>query len=66
MCVGPASPGSGLKECHDLGMHPHLLSASFHVRFVSPSFLVANGVVAAGQITRLYNSGVERLKNEED
>ena len=38
-------------------MHTHLLSASFHVRSVSPSFLVANGAVAAGQITRLYNSG---------
>ena len=44
----------------------HLLFASFHVRFVSPSFLVANGAVATGQITRLYNSGLERLKNEED
>ena len=47
-------------------MHTHLLSASFHVRSVSPSFLVANGAVVAGQITRLYNSGLERLKNEED
>ena len=47
-------------------MHTHLLSASFHVRFVSPSFLVANAAIVAGQITRLYNSGLERLKNEED
>ena len=27
---------------------------------------MANAAVAAGQITRLYNSGLERLKNEED
>ena len=27
---------------------------------------MANAVVAAGQITRLYNSGLEQLKNEED
>ena len=47
-------------------MHTHLLSAAFHVHFVSPYFLVANAVGAARQITRLYNSGVERLKNEED
>ena len=47
-------------------MHTHLLSASFHVRSVSPSFLVANGAVAVGQITRLYNSRLEQLKNEED
>ena len=47
-------------------MHPHLLSASFHVRFVSPYFLVANATSAVVQITQLYNSGVERLKNEED
>ena len=65
-CVGPAIPGSGPKECDDCGMHTHLLSASFHVRSISPSFLVANAAVAAGQITRLYNSGLEQLKNEED
>ena len=47
-------------------MHTHLLSASFHVHFVSLYFLVANAAVAVGQITRLYNSGLERLKNEED
>ena len=27
---------------------------------------MANAAGAAGQITQLYNSGVERLKNEED
>ena len=27
---------------------------------------MANAAGAAGQITRLYNSGVERLKNEKD
>ena len=47
-------------------MHTHLLSALFHVHFVSPFFLVANAAVATGQITGLYNSGLERLKNEED
>ena len=44
----------------------HLLSAVFQVTSISPYFLVANAVGAAIQITRLYNSGVERLKNEED
>ena len=47
-------------------MHTHLLSAVFQVTSVSPYSLVANATGAAGQITRLYNSGVERLKNEED
>ena len=47
-------------------MHTHLLSASFHVHSISPSFFVANVAVAARQITRLYNSGLERLKNKED
>ena len=47
-------------------MHTNLLSAAFHVHSVSPYFLVANAAGAAVQITRLYNSGVERLKNEED
>ena len=47
-------------------MHTHLLFASFQVISVSPCFLVANVAGAAVQITRLYNSGVERLKNEED
>ena len=47
-------------------MHTHLLFATFHVHFVSPYFLVANAAGAAGQMTWLYNSGVERLKNEED
>ena len=47
-------------------MHTYLLSAAFHVHFVSPYFLVANAMGTAGQITRLYNSRVERLKNEED
>ena len=64
--VGPASPGSGPKECDESCMHTHLLSAAFQVTFVSPYFLVANAVGAAVQITRLYNSGVERLKNKED
>ena len=43
-----------------------LLSTVFHVHSLSPYFLVANAVGVAGQITRLYNLGVERLKNEED
>ena len=47
-------------------MHTHLLSAVFHVHFVSPYFLMANATGAAIQITQLYNSGVERLKNEEN
>ena len=47
-------------------MHTHLLFATFQVTSVSPYFLVANATGAAIQITRLYNSGVERLKNEED
>ena len=47
-------------------MHTHLLFAAFHVHSVSPYFLVANAAGATGQITRLYNSGVERLKNKED
>ena len=47
-------------------MHTHLLSAAFHVQSVSLYFLVANAVGATVQITRLYNLGVERLKNEED
>ena len=47
-------------------MHTHLLFATFQVHSVSPYFLVANAAGAAVQITRLYNSGVERLKNEED
>ena len=47
-------------------MHTHLLSAAFHVHSLSPYFLVANAAGAVGQITRLYNSGLERLKNEED
>ena len=66
MCIGPASPGPGLKECDESGMHTHLLSAAFHVHSLSPYILVANAAGAAVQITRLYNSGVERLKNEED
>ena len=65
-CVGPASPGSRLKECNESGMHTHLLSAAFQVHSVSPYFLVANAVGVAVQITRLYNLRVERLKNEED
>ena len=64
--VGLASPGFGPKECDKLGMHTHLLSAAFHVNFVSPYFLVGNAASGAVQITRLHNSGVERLKNEED
>ena len=47
-------------------MHTHLLSAALHVHSISPYFLVANAVGAVVQVTRLYNSGVERLKNEED
>ena len=47
-------------------MHTHLLFAVFQGTFVSPYFLVANAAVAAGQITWLYNSELERLKNEED
>ena len=47
-------------------MHTHLLSVAFHVHSLSPNFFVADAAGAAGQITRLYNSGVERLKNEED
>ena len=47
-------------------MHTHLLPATFQVIFVSPCFLVANAVGATVQITRLYNSRVERLKNKED
>ena len=47
-------------------MHTHLLFAAFHVHSLSPYFLVANAAGAAEQITRLYNSRVERLKNEED
>ena len=47
-------------------MHTHLLSAAFHVHSLSPYFLVANAAGAARQITQLYNSGVEKLKNEED
>ena len=46
-------------------MHMHLLSAVFWVTFVSPCFFVDNVVGAAVQITRLYNSGMEWLKNEE-
>ena len=53
--VGPASPGSGAKECDELGMHTHLLSAAFQVTSVSPYFLVGNAVGVALQITRLYN-----------
>ena len=64
--VGPASPGSGPKECDKSGMHTHLLSVAFQVTSVSPYFLVANAVGIAVQITRLYNLGVEQLKNEED
>ena len=66
MCVGPVSPGSRPKECDESSMHAHLLSVAFHVHSVSPYFLVPNVVGAAVQITRLYNSGVEQLKNEED
>ena len=66
MCVGPASPRFGPKECDESGMHTHLLFAAFQVTFVSPYFLVANVTGAAVQITQLYNSGVERLKNKED
>ena len=66
MCVGPASPGFGPKECDESDMHTHLLSTTFQVTFVAPYFLVGNVVVAAVQITWLYNSGVERLKNKED
>ena len=47
-------------------MHTHLLSATFHVHSLPPYFLVANAAGAAGQITRQYNSEVERLNNEED
>ena len=66
MCVGPASPRSRPKECDESGMHTHLLFATFQVNFVSPYFLVAHAAGATIEITRLYNSGVERLKNEED
>ena len=47
-------------------MHTHLLFAAFHVHSILPYFLVANAAGVAVQITPLYNSGVERLKNEED
>ena len=66
MCVGPASPGYRLKECGESGMHTHLLSAAFQLTSVSPYFFGGNVAGATVQITRLYNSGVERLKNEED
>ena len=66
MCVGPTSPGFGPKECDESSMHTHLLSAIFQVTFVSPYFLVGNGVGVVVQITWLYNLGVQRLKNEED
>ena len=66
MCVGPASPIFGPKECDEPGMYTHLLSAAFQVTFVSPYFLVANATGATVQITRLCNLGVEQLKNEED
>ena len=66
MHVGPASPGSGPKECDELGMHTHFFFAVFHVFFVSPYFLMGKAVGAALQITRPYNLGVERLKSKED
>ena len=47
-------------------MHTHLLFAAFQVTSISPYFLVANAADVVVQITRLYNSGVERLKYEED
>ena len=47
-------------------MHTHLLSAAFQVHSISPYFLMANAVGVVVQIIRLYNSGVEGLKNEED
>ena len=65
-CVEPASPRFGLKECGESSMHTHLLSARFQVSSLSPCSFVGNAAGAAIQITRLYNSGVERLKNEED
>ena len=66
MRIGPASPGSGPKECDESSIHTHLLFAVFQVTFVSPYFLVGNAAGATIQIIWLYNSGVERLKNEED
>ena len=66
MHIGPASPIFGPKECNELGMHTHLLFAAFQVTSLSAFSFVGNAVGATVQITRLYNSGVERLKNEED
>ena len=64
--VGPTSPRFGPKECDESGMHTHLLFVAFQVTSISPYFLAGNAVGAALQIIRLYNSGVELLKNEED
>ena len=47
-------------------MHTHLLCAAFQVAFISPYFLMGNAAGVAVQISRLYNSGMERLKKEED
>ena len=57
MCVGPASPKFGPKECDEPDMHTHLLFAAFQVTSISPYFLVGNATGAAVQITPLYNSG---------
>ena len=65
-CIGPTSPGSGSKECDESSMHTYVLFAAFQVTFVSHYFLVGNVVGATLQITWLYNSGMERFKNEED
>ena len=47
MCIGPASPRCGPKECDESGMHAHLLFAAFQVTFASLYFLVGN---AAGVV----------------
>ena len=66
MHAGSTSPGSGPKECDELGIHTHLFFAMFQVTSVSPYFLVGNVVGATIKITRLYNSRVEQLKKEEN
>ena len=66
--LDPQAPDLGWKsvkskECRRICFS--LCFASYCVTYVS-SFFMGNAIGAAKQITRLYNSGVERLKNEED
>lgn len=64
MCIGHASPRPRLKKCDESSMHMHLVVVVFLVTSISSySWYVMGATI---QITRLYNSGVEQLKNEED